>query len=126
MNTTVVLKFQGQATSDGSWTKDPTYMIKEPSGEVYFLEPDGQWTHTLWKSLGIQTLVDGAYQNGFKLIADYKTMNHLSMNYGVRVGPFGASATVQLNLDSECEHDWFDYTGMVEQFTFCKKCDVKK
>lgn len=25
-----------------------------------------------------------------------------------------------------CNHDWFDYLGLNESFTFCKKCDVRK
>ncbi len=123
MKKVVVLKFQGIGNS--AWSPDPTYRI-EPDGEVYMLDADGSWTHTMWKHMGIKTLIDQAYANGLKLIADYETMKYLSINYGVRVGPFGASATVQLNLDSECEHDWFDYLGLNEQFTFCKRCDKRK
>jgi hypothetical protein len=25
-----------------------------------------------------------------------------------------------------CNHDWFDYLGLNERFTFCKRCDKRK
>lgn len=119
----MILKFQGPATLD--WNENPVFEIDDVSGEVYIQLNNGLTT-THWKQLGIECLIDAAYSNGFKLVADYKTMSQLSSKYGVRVGPFGASATVKLNLDSECDHDWFDYLGLNERFTFCKRCDKRK
>jgi hypothetical protein len=34
---------------------------------------------------------------------------------------------ISINIDmAACEHEWTEYTGMHEVFTYCKKCDKKQ
>jgi hypothetical protein len=41
-------------------------------------------------------------------------------------------STVNVNIDinsskiNRCDHEFVEYTGFIEQFTYCRKCDVKK
>jgi len=33
---------------------------------------------------------------------------------------------VENSVEQQCVHDWKEYVGIINRFTYCSKCDVKK
>lgn len=127
----VLLQFEGPASY--GWDANPLYMFTTNTlnivEEIYMAKPEG-WRRVNWGD--IQTLINVAYQNGFKLIGDYKYFSELQMKYGVSV-PYTVPKNLNIELKYEvkttpkqCVHEFVDYTGFIEQFTYCRKCDVRK
>lgn len=125
----ILLQFEGPVS--GTWQKDPSYKIA-PNGEVYMFSPSAsRWIQTVWANR-LQELINKAYAKGFRLVADYKTFAELQMKYGVSI-PYTVPKNLNVELKYEvkttpkqCVHEFVDYTGFIEQFTYCRKCDVRK
>lgn len=43
-----------------------------------------------------------------------------------KIDQVGSSAyVVENNVEQQCVHDWKEYVGIINRFTYCSKCDVK-
>lgn len=56
---------------------------------------------------------------------DMEVIRRENAGYGwIEVHGSNNKTIVKFNVS--CDHEFIDYTGFIEQFTYCKKCDVKK
>lgn len=130
----LLLQFEGPAYTDPGtgiihWDANPMYRVRKSTylkgiDEIQMAKPDG-WNPTHWSH--VQDLIDAACRHGFRLMADYKTFSELQMQYGVTVPNYSNASVLPSELKYKvCDHEWIDYTGFIEQFTYCRKCDVRK
>ena len=44
-----------------------------------------------------------------------------------KINRIGSSEeTPEVVINQECTHDWKEYVGIINRFTYCSKCDVKR